>query len=108
MCEDAKAFMAEGYSKEATAGALGINKDTLYAWIKKYPDFSDAIKDGEVLSQKVWEEIGLKAVKGENSTSAGIWAITMKNRFGYRDKTETTHHAGQSLVEALKEANRDS
>ncbi len=108
MCADATEFLAQGLSKEALAGKLRIAKDTLYRLIEKYPDFSDAIKEGEAAGQLVWEELGLQAARGQVPGFAGTpWVMTMKNRFGWRDKTETVHEIGQSLVDALKEANTD-
>lgn len=35
-CDTAVDFMAQGYSKEALAGKLGVTKKTLYTWIDKH------------------------------------------------------------------------
>ena len=48
--------MEKGYSKDSVAGMLRISRDTLYRWIKEYPDFSDTIKLGEELSRVWWEK----------------------------------------------------
>lgn len=83
--------MQKGYSKEATAGAIGISKQTFYRWMKEYKDFSDAVQIGEVLSQQTWEG---KAVDYSVHTKDGkrldsrIYALQMKNRFGWTDKKE--------------------
>lgn len=99
MCEDARAFLAEGLSKEALAGQLGISKDTLYRWVKEHRQFSDAIKDGETAGQLVWERLGLEAARGNVPGFASTpWAMTMKNRFGYRDKVEHTGEDGGALI----------
>lgn len=107
MCERAKSLLSEGYSKEATAGALGISKPTLYEWIKERPDFSNAIKEGESLSQRWWEDRGREACADGNFNGT-VWAMTMKNRFGYRDKHEITGEDGGPLaVKVVKEYRKD-
>lgn len=45
-------LLAEGYAREGMndkniARKLGISRDTLYEYIKKYPDFSDSLKKGK-------------------------------------------------------------
>lgn len=65
----AYATMAEGFSKTATAGRLGICRDTLYQWCDDYPEFSDAIKRGEMARTLVLERMLLKAPDGPTVTS---------------------------------------
>lgn len=36
-----------GLTDEQIAEKIGINRDTLYTWIKKYPDISDSLKTGK-------------------------------------------------------------
>jgi transposase len=84
-------YMSQGYSKEATAGAIGISKQTMYNWMQEYKDFMDAVLEGEVKSQLAWEK---KAVDYSVHTKDGkrldsrIYALQMKNRFGWSDKKE--------------------
>jgi len=92
MCEIAKQALADGYSKEATAGILGITKETFYQWIKGKPDFSDAIEAGEALSQRWWEDKGREACT-DGQFNASVWSMNMKNRFGWSDKS-THEHTG--------------
>jgi len=64
-CDIAYKYMAKGHSKLAVAGKLGISRDTLYEWCRKYPEFSDTIKIGEMKSLQHWEEIGMKMLFGK-------------------------------------------
>lgn len=83
--------MSKGYSKEAVAGAIGISEDTLYTWIKKYPEFSESIKDGEARSRVFWEGLGIDYILGgpqDVKLNATVWIFNMKNRFGWRDLQE--------------------
>jgi hypothetical protein len=87
MIKEIVPFMSQGYSKEALAGHLSICKDTLYEWIKKYPDFSDAIKEGASKSQMFWEQLGMKGVFTDEKTkfAQAAWIFNMKARFGFSD-----------------------
>ncbi len=92
-----------GATKEKMAAMIGISKDTLYRWIEEDPEFSDAIKEGELLSQVWWENAGQLAaigtVEGFNSTA---WIFSMKNRFPdrYRDVKVTELNSNQALIDA--------
>jgi hypothetical protein len=84
--------MGDGYSIESFAGVLRISKDTVYEWINKHPEFSDAKKAGEGLRHLCYEKLGMEASKGKvdgfNAT-AFVWMT--KNMLGWRDKQEITH-----------------
>lgn len=98
-CQIAIDEMAKGFSKEAVAGILGIAKDTLYNWIKKHKEFSDAIKKGEALSLLQWEKIGMAGTLGKTQNfSAASWIFNMKNRHGWKDKQEHEHTGGSSPI----------
>lgn len=84
-------YMEKGLSKEAMAGVLRINKDTLYAWAAKYPEFSDALKEGVELSRLFWEQKGIDHLvhtKNSKQLNSTAWIFNMKNRFKWTDKKE--------------------
>ncbi len=84
-------LMAQGYSKEAVAGALRICKDTFYRWQKRHPAFGEAVRDGETLSLMWWENLGHQAMRGEvPGFNSAVWIFSMKNLHGWRDKQELT------------------
>jgi hypothetical protein len=68
------------------ARKIGVNKDTLYEWAKKYPEFSDSLKRANELQERLLVVNGLNGVY--NSTFA-IFAA--KNMIGWRDKQELEH-----------------
>ena len=91
-CEVVIEQMSLGYSKEATAGYIGISKNTLYEWAKANKDFKDAISIGESKSQLLWENKLVKhAVHTKNGSQINgqVFNLNMKNRFGWTDKNET-------------------
>ncbi len=103
-CRQVVNLMKEGASKTEVAAELDINRDTLYLWCKKYPEFSDAIKRGEGLSQAWWERQGRTSLRDKEFNYTG-WYMNMKNRFGWRDKNEQaiTGPGGDSIVALMDE-----
>ena len=98
MCQELIDSMSEGFSKEATAAKLGISKDTLYRWDKEHPEFSDAIKEGEIKSQLFWEEIGMDGMRGKiQGFNATTWIFNMKNRHNWTDKKEVSGPDGGDI-----------
>ena len=83
--------MAEGGSKLEAGAAIGLKSEgTIYEWIKKYPEFSEAVKEGELLSKVWWEKHGRTNLYN-NKFNSKLWFMNMKNRSGWSDRTESTN-----------------
>lgn len=105
-CQALVDHMKGGLSFESFGGVVGKSKQTLYDWEKIHPEFLDAKKLGETLSQLWWERLGKAAMVGQAQTlpdgtridfknfDTTIWIFSMKNRFGWRDKQEHTGKDG--------------
>ena len=89
--------MAEGHSKTVVACCLGITKETLYAWARTRPEFSDAIKKGEELSLAWWEEQGRASLRDRNFNTA-VWQINMRNRLGWDRNVQQVSATNNVLV----------
>lgn len=102
-CDRVIELAKEGASKAEMALELDIAYSTFDVWQNEIPEFSEAVKKAERLSQGWWERQGRKATfgafEGFNATS---FIFNMKNRFkdDWRDKQETEHsgHIGVSHV----------
>lgn len=86
--------MGKGFSFEAFAGEIGVNRDTIYEWLQTYSQFSDAKKTAAELNRKFWEQVGIDIATGTGKAAAGnatAFIFNMKNRFKneWRDKIET-------------------
>lgn len=81
--------MAKGAPFDTFAAEVFCSLDTLYEWCKHYQEFAEAKKLGEKLSHEWWDRQGRKGLnKGPATFHGQVWNITMKNRFGYRDRQE--------------------
>ena len=49
-----------GASRRAAAGAAGVNADTLYAWMRRYPDFRDGVMMADAYAAMVAEQLVFK------------------------------------------------
>lgn len=97
MPDRVRALLSEGYSQAACAGKLGVSVDRFIEYKKKYPEFLEAVKDGEAASQSWWEDRGRDAcLNGEFNPT--VWWRNMQNRFGWREKTEHTGEDGGPIV----------
>nr|DAL87869.1 MAG TPA: terminase small subunit [Caudoviricetes sp.] len=54
----------DGLTDEQIANNIGINRDTLYTWKKKYPDISDALKKGKEVVDYQVENVLLRKALG--------------------------------------------
>lgn len=100
-CQKLIEHCSEGLSFESFAGLLKINIDSIHEWSKKHPEFSDAKRIASNISRLWWERQGIdglwevteyddrgKPLKTKKLNST-VWVFNMKNRFGWRDVTET-------------------
>ena len=102
MCETVIKYMRQGAAIKELPYYLGVCLDTIYEWRKIYPEFSEAIKTGEGLSEAVWMRKGRLNMKCPTFSYTG-WYMNMKNRFGWCDKQENTHHITVKQEDAIKE-----
>lgn len=103
-CKQLMLHMGRGYSFQTFGAKIMVTIGTLYDWSKSHPEFADAKQIGEQLSHYWWENQGKQGLNtGPASFHGQVWSITMKNRFGYRDKQEVTHFgADGGPVEIVK------
>ena len=90
-CQKLVDFMAQGYSFEAFAGHVSVDRDTIYEWANVHKEFSDAKKEAFSKSREFWEQIALKNLHLPHqggSFNATVWIFNMKNRFGWKDNIE--------------------
>lgn len=117
-CDELIQHMSTGLSFESFAAVIKVNRDTLYAWEKEFPAFSDAKKEAFGQNLLFWEKHGIDGLyntteydeKGKPSSSksinATVWIFNMKNRHKWGDKQpgeddKTVKHTGEITVSKL-------
>lgn len=103
-CEMLINHMKQGLSFESFGGVIGVAKDTLYQWVKKHKEFSDAKKIGTSFTILYWEKLGIAGtlgrIPGFNSTS---WIFNMKNReTKWKDRQDITSGEEKISGEVVK------
>ncbi len=79
-----------GATDEELAKFLDVNRDTIYEWKKKYPEFTDAIKNGrEYADIEVAKSLYSKACKGD--VTAIIFWLKNRRPDQWRDQTNVKH-----------------
>jgi hypothetical protein len=91
-CEMLVEHMKQGYSFESFgASPVCVDKVTLYRWVEKHAEFSNAKKRAETECLKFWEKIGIAGALGKiQGFNAASFIFNMKNRFFWRDRLEPT------------------
>ena len=102
-CDTVVDMMSKGYSKEAVAGEIGISKVTLYKWMEEHEDFMNAVRMGEQKARLWFDKImvdNLVHSKNGKQINSSVYALNMKNRFGFSDKKEID--LGEKTLEPIK------
>jgi hypothetical protein len=88
--------MSKGFSFESFAGLVKVARSTIYEWVDKNPDFSDAKKVAEEQCRLFWEKTALEGLQvqtgpGAINLNTTMWIFQMKNRFPkeWRDRQQT-------------------
>jgi len=102
--------MFNGVSIERFCRNVRICKQSLYNWIKIYPELMDAFLLGKNDCEAYWEDWLVKNLDNKN-VNYGLTKMFFTNRFGWKDKTEqettvrldeTTQKAKDNLAEYEK------
>lgn len=81
---------------------LGIGESAWETLIEDDADFRRTVKESKDLCQVWWERQGRKMSCGESDGNATTWIFNMKNRFGWKDKTETEHTGNVAVTQITR------
>jgi len=92
-CDRIIELMGRGWSISAVCAEIGVSRDMIWEWDKKYPDCSWALLTGKELSQKWWETLAMHVAQGTvgegRTPNPGMIMFMMARRFpDYYQKKE--------------------
>lgn len=83
--------MAKGFTVTAFAGKIGVSRDTIYAWAKEYPEFSDTLKRARAKQVLYWEQRLHKAGNKKGDATPVIFALKNACPDEWRDVQRLEH-----------------
>lgn len=97
---------AEGWSEAEIKAHLCMKgkrfSDPIWDSLKeKDAEFVDAIRKGKVLCEAWWTKQSRKGIRSKHFQSF-LWFCNMKNRFGWKDKTEIDHGVTDETYEKME------
>ena len=75
-CDGVVDFMAQGFSLTAFAGSIRLSKETIYGWIRDYPDFSLSVERARAARLAYWEK---RLMDSQRSAEAAASIFALKN-----------------------------
>lgn len=90
-CNEAIEFLAQGFSITAFAGEIGVSRETIYAWEREKPEFSDALKIGKAKSALFWERRLQSGDLLGPQITATIFALKNRVADEWRDRVVQEH-----------------
>ena len=96
MPEEGRKYLAQGKSIVQLCALWGISKQSICEWEGKYPEFSDALKQGRLESQAFWETELVDKMIYSKDVNAPMTKLYFANRFGWHDKQEVKQEVKQT------------
>lgn len=100
--------MTAGKSAIRFAKEIGVSRETIRKWTKKYPDFAEAYEEAKTNCEAYWEEWLINHL-ADKDLNASLVKLFMAQRFGWTEKSEvknnvtvTTH---EDNLKALSDEN---
>jgi DNA-binding XRE family transcriptional regulator len=91
-CEQVIACLAKGHSVTAFAGEIGVSRATIFNWANENPEFLDALKTGQALATKFWEQILVDVAKeAKGNATAAIFGLKNRASEDWSDKVVNEH-----------------
>ena len=98
-CETVVEYMQDGYSVTAFAGHIGVARSTVFRWADEHEEFSDALKAGQAMAAKWWEDaLREVAITGKGNASAAIFGVKNRSSEDYKDKQELDHSSSDGSM----------
>lgn len=80
---------------------LGIGIHGWETLLEDSEDFRETVKEAKALCEHWWEERGREMAMGLDG-NATVWIFNMKNRFGWKDKSEVDHSGSVAVTQITR------
>ena len=90
----------DGLTEEQIAHNMGIRRETLWEWKKRYPNINNVLKVNKDIADRQIENALFKAAKEGNITAQIFW-LKNRKRKEWRDKQEL-EHSGDIGINIIK------
>ena len=108
-CDLIEDALSEGLSVYAACGKVDMfSHDACYKWMKKHPEFADAVARGKRKGALVWEELNLRIARTGVGNSSSV-TFGLKNRVPdeWKDKQEVDMNMNVNEISSRITAGRD-
>lgn len=91
LCAQLVELMEKGNNTRCVMAEWGISADTFWRWAREYPDFSDAVSQGQEKLFRLFWKIGFRAMMTpELQFNTNLYGLFMRNCFGWDRKDNLT------------------
>ena len=97
-CDELIKYMGQGKSFVSFAGHIGVGKRTIYDWVERYPEFSEAKQVAKAKCEDFYIALGLDMATGnleKCNATAYVWLT--KNILRWTDRAETQGSESQPI-----------
>lgn len=97
-CETLIKYMSQGKSFVSFAGHINVGKRTIYDWVERYPEFSEAKQIAKAKCEEYYINLGLDMASGnleKCNATAYVWLT--KNILRWTDRLENTGNEQQPI-----------
>ncbi len=84
-CERAFEWLSIGHDKKSLCALFSTSEESIYKWIRKFPDFKKAVDQGTAIARIKFME-ALKAAKYRKDAQPAIFQMIGRNQFGFDTK----------------------
>jgi len=78
-----------------------FSNDLWDRWLEEEAEFSETIKTGKIFSEAWWSKTGRKNLQNKDFSYTG-WYMNMKNRFGWKDRSDITTNDKELTAPPIK------
>jgi hypothetical protein len=96
-CDEVEDFMAQGFSKMAAAGHIGVCYDTLTNWMEAHPEFFQAVRRGQA-KRTIFLERDLIAAETGPKVTSRIFALKNAAPDEWKERQEIAHEGGLTVT----------